>query len=834
MLYNETMRDVLASSLGPLLALALCGACQQTTTSTDAGADQARPAEASVRVQGGQLLIDGQPTFLYGGEVHYFRVRDPGFDVRRTQALWRDTIQRMSDAHMNLLTTYFPWDYHAPADGVWDFSGARDVDAFLGMVCDAGFKVVAKPGPFITAEWPGGFGSYGAAPLWWKQAHPDALVKGADGKPFTFSPTGDAAQAQPSYLHPEFQQALAGWFDHIVPIIQRYIDRRCIVAVQVDNETNLFWSNRFGAVDYNPVAVAHFRAFLQGRYGDISRLNAARGTAFQSFAAVPAPPALPATSADNVAARDWYDAGQAYILDYLKGVRAALEARGLREPTILFTTNDSPFGLPTRNLMVHDGRVKNQVGLAGLDLYPKQLPTNGDLNDYPFQADYFTKLFTGWGALYSKDSGGRFAYAAELQGGFYDFPLGIHPTVTPESTEHLLAKAIGHGVKGGAFYVLRGGLNLDGSSYDFQAAISLEGALRPRYEVLKRWGALLSRYGAALESADEIEDAVAIAQDVSYAAPQAGTNDDLQALYTTEYNGLFGWLINAGFNPQVVDLQTAGELRGYKAVVTLVPQLLDPGAAGKLLRFHEGGGVLVQLLSPGQRSLGGAAAAQVPELARLAALYPVTVSGTYTWPGLDLRAGAANLKLSGAPQQTQSYWHESFFTPVLGGPAKLTPLLVERQQPLGGDGRLVGFSVSGDGAAPRALLGTHLGSVYNHHSYYSADAAELTGKRALLRSLLSLAGLTPILSTNAVREEVWARRARGGPLFLFVVNDHDAGTIHLNVGDLLALGLSGARSYQISDALSGQSYSARSGEQLLAAGLDVRLARYGVAVLVVE
>lgn len=815
------------------------GCPQSPVAAPDGGADAAVAAPdlgpvRGVFVRDGQLIIDGQPTFLYGGEVHYFRVRDPGFDAAKTQALWRDTIQKLKDAHMNLLTTYFPWDYHAPAAGAWDFSGARDVDAFLGMACDAGLKVVAKPGPFITAEWPKGFGSYGAVPPWWKQAHGAALVKNADGTDFTFSPTGDATQAQPSYLHPDFQAALNGWFDQIVPIIQRYVARRCVIAVQVDNETNLFWSNRFGNVDYNPAAVAHFRGFLQTRYAGIAQLNAAWGTAYAGFDVVPAPAALPKGLPDNPAARDWYDAGQAYILQYLRGVRAGLEARGLREPDILYFTNDSPFGLPTRNIMVHDGRVKNQIGLCGLDLYPKQLPTNSGLTDNPFQADYFTKLYAGWNALYTRDAGGRFAYAAELQGGFYSFPLGVTPQVAPQATDQLLAKAIGHGVKGGAFYVLRGGLNLDGSSYDFQAAIGLDGALRPRYTVLSRWGGLLQRYGAALLSSDEVEDRVAIAQDVTYAAPQGGLSDDLQAMYTTEYNGLFGWLMGAGFNPAVVDLQSAGELAGYKAVVALVPEIIDPRSAAKLVRFHQGGGVLVQMLSPGVRSQVGVPAGQVPEVAALAGLYPVTVTGQYRWVGVDLPAGSLNLKGAAAGATLQGYWYQSYFAPVAGAAAQITPLLVERQQPLGGDGRLVGFVADGDGAAARALIGTYLGSVYNHHSYYDVDAAELVARRGLMRGLLLRAGLTPTISASGAREEAWARRGRGGPTFVFVVNDHDGGTVHVDVGDLGALGLLASRTYRIHDDLSGLVLAPRTGEALRSAGLDVPLSKHGVAVLVIE
>ncbi len=794
------------------------------------GGEGSAPAGPSVVVRGGQLVVDGTPMFLYGGEIHYFRVRDPGFDAAKTQALWQDSIDKMKAAHMNLVTTYLPWDYHSTADGLWDFSGARDVDTFFRIACDAGMKIVAKPGPLITSEWPRGFGTYGAVPKWWKDAFPDALVKKADWSTFTFSPTGDASQSQPTYLDPRYLSAVGAWFDKALPILRKYIERRCIVAVQVDNETNLYWSNRFGDVDYNPVALAHYRKFLAARYGTVGALNAAYGTAYASFAAVAAPVALPTSVTDDVAARDWYEAGLAYVLDYMKTVRGMLEARGVREPEVLFMTNDSPFGVPTRNLLVHDGQTKNSVGLAGLDLYPKQFPTNGEISDQPYQVDYFTKLYAGGNLLYTKDTGGRFAWGAELQGGFYSFPLGIKPTVRPEATDQLLAKAIGHGLKGGAFYTMRGGINLDGSDYDFQAAIGLDGTLRPRYDVMKKWGALLDRWGLALEASDEVEDQVAIVQDARYAVPQAGTNDDVQTMYVNEYPGLFGWLAEAGVNPQVVEAQTAQDLSAYKVVFFLLPRMISPDTAAKLTKFHEGGGALVLLLDRGSMSLSGAAS---PEVTKLASLFDADANGMYSWPGVGLRSGDANQKLASATGTTRTYWYETFWTPKA---PSFTPLVVERTQPLGGDGKVVAWEVTGDGA-PHTLIGGHLSSVYNDSAYYGADSGDLDRKRALAAHLaIVTGGASPAVSATGLRETAWARRGRDekAPLFVFVVSGHAAGTVQIALHSLSRLGLTAATRYTLTEGLSGAPLGTRTGADLAAQGISLQMAPFGTAVVVVQ
>ena len=788
----------------------------------------AAPSGPRVEVKAGELVIDGRPTVLYGGEVPYFRVRDKGFDAAKTEAMWTDTFAKMKAARMNTVATYFPWDYHAPRAGEWDFKGARNAARFMELACQAGLKVIAKPGPLITAEWPKGFGTFGAIPAWWKAAHPGSLVKKANGDTYNYSPTGDATQVQPTFLDRDYLTAVGEWYDQILPVVKPFIASRCVVAVQVDNETNQYWANRYGDVDYSAPSLAHYRAFLDKKYGaSIAKLNAAYGTTYASFAAVVPPSGTPSDAKDNMAARDWYEAGQAYSLDYLKTLRQMIEARGIREPDVLFLTNDSPFGLPLRNILVHDGATKNQVGLCGTDLYPKQFPTNGEIADQPFQVDYFTKLYGENGKIYTKDAQ-RYTFGAELQGGFYSFPLGIKPTVTPEATDQLLAKSFGHGMKGGTFYVLRGGFNLDDSTYDFQGAIGPSGELRPRYDVMKRWGTFASDYEADFSSSEEIEDTVTLLQDSAYAPPQADTKDDMQSLYVAEYPAVFGWLMTSGYNAKVADIaRSDAALAGQKAAVVILPETIDDASADKLVAFHARGGALVAMLDPGSKNLSGV---RSPAVQKFAALFAAQAAGTYSWPGLGLRSGDANQKLAGSEGTTRTYWYQNYFTPAAGA----TPLVVERTAPFGNDGKVIAFSRTG-GGAPRVLLGAHFASVFNTDSYYRADEADLGRKRALMRSVMALAGVTPTVRASGLREEAWARISRDKKrLFVFVVSGHDAGTTRVELLDGTKLGIDPTKKYVVKTVPSPLVGPARTGQDLLANGIDVPLAKEGAAVLVLE
>jgi beta-galactosidase GanA len=94
------------------------------------------------------MVIDGQRTFIWSGEMHPFRLPSP--------ALWRDVLQKMKAIGFNTVSFYFDWGYHSPAPGVYDFTGVRDMDRLLTIADEVGLYVIARPGPYINAEADGG------------------------------------------------------------------------------------------------------------------------------------------------------------------------------------------------------------------------------------------------------------------------------------------------------------------------------------------------------------------------------------------------------------------------------------------------------------------------------------------------------------------------------------------------------------------------------------------------------------------------------------------------------------------------------------------------------
>jgi len=90
------------------------------------------------------LMIDGKRTIIWSSEMHHFRLPSPD--------LWRDILQKMKANGFNTVAFYFDWGFHSPKQGVYDFSGIRDIDRLLTMAEEEGLYVITRAGPYVNAE----------------------------------------------------------------------------------------------------------------------------------------------------------------------------------------------------------------------------------------------------------------------------------------------------------------------------------------------------------------------------------------------------------------------------------------------------------------------------------------------------------------------------------------------------------------------------------------------------------------------------------------------------------------------------------------------------------
>lgn len=152
------------------------------------------------------MKINGDPTVIRSAAMHYFRL--PG------QQMWRDRLYKLKAAGYNTVDLYFCWSFHSPEQGVYDFTGVRDIKKLLEIAAELGLFLIARPGPYINAEYTGG-GIPG-----WLLAKKDVVLRNRDAD-------GNHVWSEP------YMQAVTEWWDQIMPFIREY---PYLLMVQIENE----------------------------------------------------------------------------------------------------------------------------------------------------------------------------------------------------------------------------------------------------------------------------------------------------------------------------------------------------------------------------------------------------------------------------------------------------------------------------------------------------------------------------------------------------------------------------------------------------------------------
>lgn len=110
------------------------------------------PDGQTLQVDGTGILLNGEYVLPVMGEIHFSRV--PARD-------WRREILKMQAGGIDITACYVFWNHHEAAEGVFDWSGDRDLRAFLQICKECGMKVVLRIGPFCHGE-----AYYGGVPEW--------------------------------------------------------------------------------------------------------------------------------------------------------------------------------------------------------------------------------------------------------------------------------------------------------------------------------------------------------------------------------------------------------------------------------------------------------------------------------------------------------------------------------------------------------------------------------------------------------------------------------------------------------------------------------------------
>lgn len=177
-----------------------------TTTYSQSFNDHIFPASAGAKpyidFDSKGFLINGKRTFIVSAGLEYARI---------PHELWYDRLMRIKRAGFNCIEIYTIWNFHEPLEGKFDFSGDRDLNAFLKMVKDLGLYSIVRVGPYYCAEW-----DFGGYPIWLK------FKQGLKVR-------------EPN---PQFEKYVDRFFDHLLPIVtNNQINKGgSVILVQLENE----------------------------------------------------------------------------------------------------------------------------------------------------------------------------------------------------------------------------------------------------------------------------------------------------------------------------------------------------------------------------------------------------------------------------------------------------------------------------------------------------------------------------------------------------------------------------------------------------------------------
>ena len=143
----------------------------------------------------------GKPWLPVMGEYHF---------VRDSRENWRRELAKMRAGGIDIVSTYLFWIYHEETEGDFDFTGDRDIRAFVEECQRQGLEVFLRVGPWCHGEVRNG-------------GLPDWLLQ----KPFRLR------ENDPGYM-----ELARSWYRHIYDQVKGlfYKDGGPIVGVQIENE----------------------------------------------------------------------------------------------------------------------------------------------------------------------------------------------------------------------------------------------------------------------------------------------------------------------------------------------------------------------------------------------------------------------------------------------------------------------------------------------------------------------------------------------------------------------------------------------------------------------
>ena len=101
------------------------------------------PAGTPIEFNSFYMSVNGKPFIPVMGEIHYSRL---------PRQYWEEEILKMKAGGINVITTYVFWNIHEWKEGVFDWTGNKDLRAFLALCRKHSMFTIVRIGPFCHGE----------------------------------------------------------------------------------------------------------------------------------------------------------------------------------------------------------------------------------------------------------------------------------------------------------------------------------------------------------------------------------------------------------------------------------------------------------------------------------------------------------------------------------------------------------------------------------------------------------------------------------------------------------------------------------------------------------
>ncbi len=421
---------------------------------------------------GNKFSIGKETYHPFSAELHYFRIE---------KRYWSICFERIKKAGYSIISTAVPWNIHQDDDKHFDFLGVtdpkKDLIVFLELAREFGFKVILRPGPWVSGQLKNG-------------GLPDFLYK--DLKLFARDVTGQELKLKddcdvdggylPSYLHSNFKFHLKSYFKEFIEITKNYVHPRGpVFMVELDFETSFGGLVNPESADYNPDILAmYYPDFLEERYSEIKNLNSSYKEKNKEFDQVEPPRNFRKLDiTDYPKVMDWFRFREYILNKYLEFIEDIFTSYTV-EPLIYRSLYFKPGDLiPAYNLVPQD-----RFPFLGSNVFAK-----GSYFDLVIKAKFLRAEY-------------GFAYAASYTSGTSasDSVQGAKITpVTKNTARFYLAAGLSSGFKGMNQYMFVDRDHWHGSP------LHKDGTVSDNYAVAKRFNHMISSVGIdEMESKPEI------------------------------------------------------------------------------------------------------------------------------------------------------------------------------------------------------------------------------------------------------------------------------------------------------------------------------------------